>query len=90
MQKPSVFEETYTNYLARIAELDFVRIAERLGAEWSSGELIIPFFGNSYRVSWQGLSDTSGKRPNFSVCVVLKNTWTWNAWRWWDLCCLNG
>ena len=71
MQKPSVFEETYTNYLARIAELDFVRIAGRLGTELSGGELMIPFLGNSYRVSRLGLSDTSGKRPDFSVCVVL-------------------
>ena len=71
MQKASVFEETYTDYLARIAQLDFARIAGRLGAELSGEELIIPFFGNSYRVSKQGLSDPSGKRPDFSVCVVL-------------------
>ncbi len=71
MQKASVFEETYTNYLARIAELDFARIAGRLGAQLAGEELIIAFFGNSYRVSKQGLSDPSGKRPDFSVCVVL-------------------
>ena len=71
MNASSVFEETYTNYLARIAELNFARIAGRLGAELSGEELIIPFFGNSYRVSKQGLSDPSGKRPGFSVCVVL-------------------
>ena len=71
MQKASVFEKTYTDYLARIAQLDFTRIAGRLGAELSGEELIIPFFGNSYRVSKQGLSDPSGKRPDFSVCVVL-------------------
>jgi hypothetical protein len=71
VDKSTVFEETYTNYLARIAELNFARIAGRLGAELSGEELIIPFFGNSYRVSKQGLSDPSGKRPGFSVCVVL-------------------
>ena len=71
MDKSSVFAETYANYLARIAELDFVRIAGRLGTELSGGELMIPFLGNSYRVSRLGLSDTSGKRPDFSVCVVL-------------------
>jgi len=32
MQKASVFEETYTNYLAQIARLDFKKVADRLGA----------------------------------------------------------
>ncbi len=71
MNPTSVFEETYKNYLTRIAELDFARIAERLGAEMSGAELIIPFFGNPHRVSTQGLSDPSGNRPDFSVSVVL-------------------
>lgn len=71
MQKSSVFEETYKNYLAQIAELDFARIAERLGAEVTGDELIIPFFGIPHRVSTQGLSGPSGNRPDFSVCIVL-------------------
>ncbi len=71
MQKSSVFEETYTNYLARIAELDFSKIAGRLGGETAGEELVIPIFGNPHRISCDGLSDPSGKRPDFSVCVVL-------------------
>jgi hypothetical protein len=71
MNKSSVFEETYSNYLARIVELDFTKIAGRLGAEMSGDELIIPLFGNPHRISNQGLSDLSGNRPDFSVCVVL-------------------
>jgi hypothetical protein len=34
-------------------------------------ELIVPFFGNPLRVSAAGISDSSGSRPNFSVCVIL-------------------
>ena len=71
IEKSSVFDETYTYYLTRIAELDFARIAGRLGAELAGEELIIPVFGNSYRISKQSLSDASGSRPDFSVCVVL-------------------
>jgi hypothetical protein len=71
MNKSSVFEETYSNYLARIVELDFTKIAGRLGAEMSGDELIIPLFGNPHRISNQSLSDLSGNRPDFSVCVVL-------------------
>ena len=71
MDKPTVFEETYTHYLARIGQLDFAKIAGRLGVKVCGDELIIPVFGNPHRISSQGLSDPSGKRPDFSVCVVL-------------------
>ncbi|MBW2437076.1 MAG: DUF3786 domain-containing protein [Desulfobacterales bacterium] len=71
MNKSAVFEETYTNYLNRIAELDFAKIAGRLGAELVGSDLIVPVFGKPHRISNQGLSDPSGNRPDFSVCVVL-------------------
>ena len=71
MDKSSVFEETYTNYRAQIGGLDFKKIADRLGAEVVGEELIIPFFGKPIRVSTTGISEPSGGRPNFSVCVVL-------------------
>jgi hypothetical protein len=70
-EKSSVFEETYTNYLAQIAELDFEKIAAQLGAERVADEMMIPFFGIPHRISAAGISDPSGSRPNFSVCVVL-------------------
>ncbi len=71
MQKSSVFEETYNNYLAQIAELDFKKIAGQLGAEMAGDELIIPFFGKPHRISAAGITAPSGSRPNFSVCVIL-------------------
>jgi hypothetical protein len=71
MQKSSVFEETYHNYLAQIAELDFKKVADQLGAEMVGDELIIPVFGKPHRISAAGISAPSGGRPNFSVCVIL-------------------
>jgi len=71
MDKPPLFEETYADYLARIAGLDFTRIAGRLGAELAGEELIIPIFGNPHWISAEGIRDPAGKRPDFSVCVVL-------------------
>ena len=71
MDKSSVFDETYNNYLAQIAELDFKKIADQLGAEMAGDELIIPFFGKSHRISPAGITEPSGSRPNFSVCVIL-------------------
>lgn len=70
-EKSSVFEETYNNYLVRIAELDFNKIADQLGAEVVGDELIIPFFAKPHRISAEGITDPSGSRPTFSVCVVL-------------------
>ena len=71
MNKSSVFEETYANYLAQIAGLDFKKIADRLGAETVGDELIIPVFGKPIHVSAAGIRRPSGARPNFSVCVIL-------------------
>ena len=71
MDKSSVFEETYTNYLAQIGKLDFEKIAGRLGAEMDGDDLIIPVFGKPMRVSLSGINGPSGSRPNFSVCVIL-------------------
>ena len=71
MEKSSVFEETYHNYLAQIAGLDFKKIADRLGAEVVGDELIIPVLGKPHRISAAGMSGPSDSRPNFSVCVIL-------------------
>ena len=71
MDKSTVFEETYTNYLAQIAGLDFKKIAARLDGEMVGDEMVIPFFGIPHRISAAGISDPSGNRPNFSVCVIL-------------------
>ena len=70
-ERSSVFEETYANYLAQIAGLDFKNIAGPLGTELDGDEMIIPFFGKPHRISAAGISDPSGSRPNFSVCVIL-------------------
>ena len=70
-ERSTVFEETYTNYLARIAELNFKDIADRLGAEMDGDDLIIPVFGKPMRVSATSINRESGGRPNFSICVIL-------------------
>jgi hypothetical protein len=71
MSISSVFEETYQDYLKQIANLDFKKMADRLGAEWTASELMIPFFGKPHRISAGGIFAPSGSRPDFSVCVIL-------------------
>ena len=41
MQKSVVFEETYRNYLAEIAEFDYLAKADLLGVEVDGDALII-------------------------------------------------
>ena len=71
MNTEHVYEQTYRDYLSRIATLDFQFLADKLGLELDGQEVIIPFFGTSYRVSGNGIADSSGKRPHLSISVIL-------------------
>ncbi len=66
-----IFEKIYKDYLSQISGTDFDAVAEKLLIRVEENEALIPFFGNSYRVSAKGISDPSGKKPDHSVCVVL-------------------
>jgi hypothetical protein len=37
----------------------------------SAYAVMIPFFGNTYRVSTQGIADPTGKQPHLSISVIL-------------------
>ena len=71
MEKKHIYEQTYKDYLARIAELDFHVLADKLGIQLDGGHVIIPFFGKPYRVSARGISDPSSRQPHLSVSVIL-------------------
>jgi hypothetical protein len=70
-EKSQVFEQTYEDYLSRIAGLDFNFIADTLAVKVDGDDVIIPFFGKPYRVSTKAITDPSGKQPHLSVCVIL-------------------
>ena len=69
--KAAVFEETYRNYLARIADLDLAARAAMLGAEVHGSDLMIRLYGSPYHLSRQGVFKPSGEPVNYAVCVVL-------------------
>jgi len=71
MEKQHVYDQTYNDYLSRIAELDFNFTADKLDLQMSGEAVMIPFFGKSYRVSTQGIADPSGKQPHLSISVIL-------------------
>jgi len=70
-EKSQVFDRTYEDYLSQIAGLDFNFIADTLGVKVDGGDVIVPFFGKSYRVSAQGITDSSGQKPHLAICVIL-------------------
>ncbi|MCK5097462.1 MAG: DUF3786 domain-containing protein [Desulfobacteraceae bacterium] len=71
MQKSEIFEKTYNDYLAQIANVDIKAVKDILGLTIENNQIIIPFFGKNYLVSKKGIFDESGKKPSFSVCVIL-------------------
>jgi len=71
MEKEHVYEQTYNDYLSRIAGIDLKFTADKLDLQMSGDTIIIPFFGKSYRVSTEGIADPSGREPHLSISVIL-------------------
>ena len=71
MKKPSVFKETYQNYLDQIGKIDLDSRADKLGGRIIKNEMVLSFFGQPYRISSRGIIDPSGKQPPMGISVVL-------------------
>ncbi len=71
MKEQHIYEQTYQDYLSRIAEIDLKFTADKLDLQMSGEAVIIPFFGRSYRVSTEGIADPAGKQPHLSISVIL-------------------
>jgi hypothetical protein len=72
MTSPSdIFEKNYQDYLARLSEVDLESIKDKLGILTDSDKMFIPFFNERFLVSNTGLMDASGKRPDYTLSVIL-------------------
>ena len=67
MEKASIFEKTYQDYLAQIGSLDLNALQDKLGIQVSEDKAIIPFFGKPYTVSPDGIDGPGGKKPHLSL-----------------------
>lgn len=70
----AVFKETLRYYLDQVNRMapSAIRDAESiLGVRKTGNGIIIPFFQRQYRVASDGVFDEDGRRPLFSVSVVL-------------------
>lgn len=71
MEKEHVFEQTYQDYLSRIAAIDLKFAADKLDLQMRGEAVMVPFFGETYRVSARGIADPAGRQPHLSVSVIL-------------------
>jgi hypothetical protein len=71
MERSPIFEKTYKDYLARIADLNLKELEDKLGIQVSEGKAIIPFYGRPYIVSAEGIYGPEGKKPLLSTSVIL-------------------
>ena len=71
MEKEHIYEQTYRDYLSRIAQIDLKFTADKLGLKMSGKDVMIPLFDKTYRVSPEGIADSSGKQTHLSISVIL-------------------
>jgi hypothetical protein len=71
MEKEHIYKQTYRDYLSRIAQIDLKFTADKLDLKMSGKDVMIPLFDKTYRVSPEGIADSSGKQPHLSVSVIL-------------------
>ena len=69
--KASIFEKTYKDYIAQVAEIDFKPIEQKLGVHAEGNDVTIPLFGKPHKVSANGITDPSGNQPSLDICVIL-------------------
>jgi len=72
LDKPApIFGQIYKDYLRQIEQLDLRTLANKIGIEFQDDSILIPFFGQRYRVSARQITDPSGKEPIHAIKVVL-------------------
>jgi len=68
-----VFEKHHADYRARLANLDFQRIAPLLGLVPQGDGYALPFLDRRYVISPGGIRDGHGQAPSNATVVVLAN-----------------
>ncbi len=70
-----VFEKHYHDYLQQLDALDFDAIALKLGGQANENSrgtsLGMSLLGQSYEISPHGITDSSGEKPSYDICIIL-------------------
>jgi len=70
-EKSAVFEKHYEGYLEQIAEIDLATSARILGLAVGAGAVTVPYLGQPYTLSANGIAGPDGRRPHYGTCVIL-------------------
>ncbi len=72
-KKSSIFEKIYKDYLNQIKEVDFSKVAQRLGCELDKDKdcVVVKMFGKDFRVYKDKILNPEGKKPIHAESVVL-------------------
>lgn len=71
MQKSDIFEKHYHDYCDQVASVDLDSVKDILGLESAGNQLRVKFANKTYNVSGAAITDSSGKRPDYMICVIL-------------------
>ncbi|MDD5641172.1 MAG: DUF3786 domain-containing protein [Syntrophales bacterium] len=70
-QSPESLAPVIQDLTGRLTGVDFARLAGPLGAEFTSGNLLVSSFAHGYRVSGAGILDSGGRAPAPKHAIVL-------------------
>jgi hypothetical protein len=71
MKTSSVYETTYRCYLAQMTDTRIARLTNLPGVLAEERGIVLPLFGRHYHISQYSITDSSGKQPDFDICVML-------------------
>lgn len=66
-----IFDTHYRDYCEKIGACDLEAAAGVLGMTVDTSGAKLPFLGETYRISGEGICDASGKKPGYGLCVIL-------------------
>lgn len=69
--KGSIYQQNFDTYLELIKDIRLDSLAHRLGAKFEKEKIHIQFFNHQYYVSAEGISNPSGQKPSYDICVIL-------------------
>ncbi len=69
--KFSVFEKTFSGYLEQVNNLDPGSLRDRLGINLNEDEIAVSVLNRKYFISKKDVTDSSGKRPSFDICIII-------------------
>ena len=70
-EQSKIFEDHYQDYCKQIADVDFASIKNRLYIVCKKDMAYIPFFGQTYEVSGNGIFNEKGHKADYVTCVIL-------------------